>query len=130
MITAFASLYGMGGAPLCSMARGKKDYEKARRIMQDAFWMLVITGILLTIVGFLIEKPLLYALGASEVTYPYASSYLKIYLLGNLFVMIGLVKYVGNHSLYIKHFCFICILLIWILSLIPSCHREGEVGLS
>lgn len=90
MITAFASLYGMGGAPLCSMARGKKDYEKARRIMQDAFWMLVITGILLTIVGFLIEKPLLYALGASEVTYPYASSYLKIYLLGNLFVMIGL----------------------------------------
>ena len=90
MITAFASLYGMGGAPLCSMARGKKDYEKAWRIMQDAFWMLVITGILLTIVGFLIEKPLLYALGASEVTYPYASSYLKIYLLGNLFVMIGL----------------------------------------
>lgn len=90
MITAFASLFGMGGAPLCSMARGKKDYEKARRIMQDAFRMLVITGILLTIVGFLIEKPLLYGLGASEVTYPYASSYLKIYLLGNLFVMIGL----------------------------------------
>ena len=90
MITAFASLYGMGGAPLCSMARGKKDYEKARRIMQDAFWMLVITGILLTIVGFLIEKPLLYALGASDVTYPYASAYLKIYFIGNLFVMIGL----------------------------------------
>lgn len=90
MITAFASLFGMGGAPLCSMTRGKKDYEKARRIMQDAFWMLVITGILLTIVGFLIEKPLLYGLGASEVTYPYASAYLKIYLLGNLFVMIGL----------------------------------------
>ena len=90
MITAFASLYGMGGAPLCSMARGKKDYEKARRIMQDAFWMLVITGILLTIMGFLIEKPLLYALGASDVTYPYASAYLKIYFIGNLFVMIGL----------------------------------------
>ncbi len=90
MITAFASLFGMGGAPLCSMARGKKDYKKARRIMQDAFRMLVITGILLTVVGFLIEKPLLYALGASEVTYPYASAYLRIYLLGNLFVMIGL----------------------------------------
>lgn len=90
MITAFASLFGMGGAPLCSMARGKKDYEKAQRIMQDAFWMLVITGILLTIVGFLIERPLLYALGASDVTYPYASAYLKIYFIGNLFVMIGL----------------------------------------
>lgn len=90
MITAFASLYGMGGAPLCSIARGKKDYEKARRIMQDAFWMLVITGILLTIVGFLIERPLLYGLGASDVTYPYASAYLKIYFIGNLFVMIGL----------------------------------------
>ena len=90
MIIAFAYLFGMGGAPLCSMARGRKDYEAAAKYMQNAFWMLIITGIALTLTGYLIEKPLLYALGASSITYPYASAYLKIYLIGNLFVMIGI----------------------------------------
>ena len=65
-----------------------------------------------------------------EINTPFAVSIESLCLLLKVFVMIGLVKYVGNHSLYIKHFCFICILLMWILSLIPSCHREGEVGLS
>lgn len=90
MIMAFASLFGMGGAPLCSIARGKRDFRQAGKIMQNAFWMLIGTGIAVTIIGFLIERPLLYALGASDATYPYASAYLKIYLLGTLFVMIGL----------------------------------------
>ena len=65
-----------------------------------------------------------------EINTLFAVSIESLCLLLKVFVMIGLVKYVGNHSLYIKHFCFICILLMWILSLIPSCHREGEVGLS
>ena len=90
MIAAFANLFGMGGAPLCSIARGRQDFNQAQRIMQNAFCMLIGTGIFVTIAGFLIERPLLYAFGASDVTYPFASDYLKIYLLGNLFVMIGL----------------------------------------
>ena len=90
MIAAFANLFGMGGAPLCSIARGREDFNQAQRIMQNAFCMLIGTGIFVTIAGFLIERPLLYAFGASDATYPFASDYLKIYLLGNLFVMIGL----------------------------------------
>ena len=90
MITAFANLFGMGGAPLCSMARGRRDYDAAKRYMQNAFWMLFAAGVVLTVTGYVIEKPLLYALGASSVTYPYASSYLRIYLLGNMFVMVGI----------------------------------------
>ncbi len=90
MIAAFANLFGMGGAPLCSIARGRQDFNQAQRIMQNAFCMLIGTGIFVTIAGFLIERPLLYAFGASDATYPFASDYLKIYLLGNLFVMIGL----------------------------------------
>lgn len=90
MIVAFSSLFGMGGAPLCSIARGRQDIKRAEQIMQNAFWMLIGTGVVLTVVGLLIERPLLYALGASDATYPYAAAYLKIYLLGNLFVMIGL----------------------------------------
>lgn len=36
------------------------------------------------------RRPILYLFGASDVTFPYANDYLTIYLLGTLFVMIGL----------------------------------------
>ena len=90
MIVAFAGLFGMGGAPLCSIARGRGEERQAQAIMQNSFWMLLFTGVSLTVAGYLIKRPLLYGLGASDATYPYASAYLDIYLLGCLFVMIGL----------------------------------------
>lgn len=89
-VIAFANLFGMGGAPLCSIARGKGDNEEAERIMGNSFAMLLGTGILLTIIGLVLKRPLLYAFGASHATYPYANSYLTIYLLGNIFVMTSL----------------------------------------
>ena len=90
MISAFAGLFGMGGAPLCSIFRGKGDLKQAGRVMQNAFWMLVGTGLLITVIGYAVERSLLYALGGSDATYVYAGAYLKIYLAGSLFVMIGL----------------------------------------
>ena len=35
MITAFANLFGMGGAPLCSMARGRRDYERSEAVYAE-----------------------------------------------------------------------------------------------
>ncbi len=90
MIVAFAGLFGMGGAPLCSIARGQGEEKEAQQIMQNSYWMLVFTGVVLTALGYLVKRPLLYGLGASDATYPFASAYLNIYLIGCLFVMIGL----------------------------------------
>lgn len=90
IITAFANLFGMGGAPLCSIARGQKENKKAEQIMGNSFSMLVITGIILMILCLLFKKPLLYLFGASSATFPYADAYLTIYLLGTVFVMISL----------------------------------------
>lgn len=89
-VSAFASLFGMGGAPLCSIERGRSNNEEAENIMGNSFVLLVASGIVLTIVGLLIKKPMLYLFGASDATYPYAESYLTIYFLGNVFVMISL----------------------------------------
>ena len=89
-VIAFANLFGMGGAPLCSIARGRGDLQSAERIMGNAFTMLLATGLLLTAAGLLFRRPLLYAFGASDATYPFASSYLTIYLMGNSFVMMSL----------------------------------------
>lgn len=90
IVTAFANLFGMGGSPLCSIARGRGDKEEAEKIMGNSFIMLMISGIILTIAGFSFKKPLLYLFGASSVTFPFANDYITLYLLGNIFVMIGL----------------------------------------
>lgn len=90
LITAFTNLFGTGGAPLCSIARGKDNKEEAQKIMNNAFFMLLSTGIVLTVLGIIFHKPLLYLFGASDVTYSFAADYMIIYLVGTIFVMISL----------------------------------------
>ena len=90
IITAFANLFGMGGAPLFSMARGRGDRERARKIMANSLSMLLLSGILLMALCYIFKRPLLYLFGASDITFPYAGSYLTVYLCGTLFVMTSL----------------------------------------
>lgn len=90
IITAFANLFGMGGAPLCSIARGKGEHRRAEQIMGNSFSMLVGTGVVLTVLCLIFKKPILYLFGASDQTFPYADDYITIYLCGSIFVMIGL----------------------------------------
>lgn len=89
LVSAFSNLYGGGGAPLCSIERGRGDLARAARIQGNAFALLLGTGVLLTALGLLFLRPLLFLLGASENTYPFAGAYLRIYLLGTVFVMIS-----------------------------------------
>ena len=59
LISAFASLYGMGGAPQAAIAMGQGDNKRAERILGNCFSALIITSIVLTIVFLLFGKPLL-----------------------------------------------------------------------
>ena len=90
LITAFTYLFGNGGAPLCSMERGRGNREEAEMLMGNTFVMLIGTGAILTAIGLIFYRPILYAFGASDVTFSYAADYIRIYLLGTLFVMITL----------------------------------------
>lgn len=90
LITAFTYLFGNGGSPLCAMERGRGNDEEAEKLMGNTFTMLLLTGVVLMIIGFLFYKPILYLFGASDVTFPYAGDYITVYLLGTLFVMISL----------------------------------------
>ena len=89
IIAAFANLYGMGGAPLFSMAWGKGDSKHAEDVMGNSFTMLLWTGIALGLACYVLRRPVLYLFGASDITYPYADDYLCVYLIGTLFVMIS-----------------------------------------
>ena len=64
IVTAFANLFGAGGAPLCSIARGKGNRESAQSIMRNAYFMLLVSGAVLTAVGLVFHRPLLYLFGA------------------------------------------------------------------
>ena len=90
LITGFANLCGTGGNPLCSIARGEGDNERAKRILETSFTMLLIIGVLLTAVLFIFARPFLSAMGGDEETLPYAMEYFRIYLIGTIFVLIGL----------------------------------------
>ena len=90
IIMGFANLCGTGGAPLCSIHRGKGDPDEAERILGNSFTLLLIFGAAVTAVFLIFQRPILYLFGASDTTYPYAAAYMTIYLLGTVFVMIGL----------------------------------------
>lgn len=100
LVTAFANLFGLGGAPLCSIARGQQNEAAARKVMTNAYFMLLVTGLVITVVGIALHKPILYLFGASDATYPYAASYMIIYLLGTVFVMtsLGLNPYINSQG--------------------------------
>ena len=89
LITAFCSLFFTGGMPLSAIARGAGEKERAEKIMNVTFSMLVITALVLMAVGYAFRKPILYLFGASDETYPYADAYLTIYLAGTVCAMIS-----------------------------------------
>lgn len=89
IISGFTNLFGMGGAPLCSIARGAGRDDEAERIMGNSFVLLFFTSFVLMAVCYAVKRPVLYLLGASDATYPYADTYLSIYLLGTVFSVLG-----------------------------------------
>ena len=97
MVTAFTNLFGLGGAPLCSIARGRGDLRRASEIMNTAFSMLVLTGAVITAAGELFAAPLLRLFGATDGNLPHALAYLHIYLVGTIFTMLatGLNPYIN-----------------------------------
>lgn len=90
LIGAFAYLIGSGGAPKASIYMGKKDMDTAEKIMGNSFVFLVGGSILLTLLLFLFARPILFVVGASDMTIDPALSYLQIYLFGTIFVQIVL----------------------------------------
>ena len=89
LVTAFCNLFATGGTPLCAMARGAGNRERAEKLMNNTFSMLLLMAAMMMAAGYLFRRPILYLFGASDETYVYANAYLEIYLLGTVFTMIA-----------------------------------------
>ena len=90
LVSAFSSLFGMGGAPKAAIEMGKGDNEKAEKILGNAVFALLFTSVVLTTLLLIFGRDLLFLFGASSETITYAWSYLKIYLCGTIFVQVAL----------------------------------------
>ncbi|MFI3176093.1 MAG: MATE family efflux transporter [Eubacteriales bacterium] len=90
IITAFSSLIGMGGAPRVSVFLGKQEYERAEQTVGNCVSMILIIAVILTIIFSVWTKEILTLFGGSEETLPYAMEYMKIYVLGTIFVQLSL----------------------------------------
>lgn len=88
LILAFANLFGTGGTPLFSIARGAGDDKKAREIMGNVFTLILLSSVIITVICYIFRTPVLYLFGASDATIEYAEGYLRIYLIGVMFSMI------------------------------------------
>ena len=90
IVSAFAALVGMGGAPQASIAMGRKDHDKAEKILGNCFTSLAVMAVILTIIVLAFKTPLLYLFGASSNTISYAEDYIEIYAVGTIFVQMTL----------------------------------------
>ena len=87
-IVAFAALVGFGGAPRASIAMGKNDYETAEKILGNCVFTLICLAVVLTVGFYVFAEPILFAFGASDETIVYALPYMKIYVVGSIFVLL------------------------------------------
>jgi putative MATE family efflux protein len=96
LVSAFAMIVGAGGAPLASIALGKKDREQAEKILGTGVFLLICFAIGIMIIFYIWKKPLLRAFGASDATIGYANTYISIYLIGTISVLLymGLNQYI------------------------------------
>ena len=90
LISAFANLIGMGGAPRASIMMGHGDEKAAERILGNCFATLVALAVALTAFSFAFMRPMLTLFGASEATIGYAVDYMEIYAAGTIFVQLTL----------------------------------------
>ena len=89
MISAFASLIGIGGGPLVSIRLGQKREKDAEAVLSDCFIFLSIISVIVMVLSFLMKDRLLWWFGASEAIFPYADEYMSWYLTGTVFALLS-----------------------------------------
>lgn len=111
LIMAFTALFGIGGVPLFSIKRGAGDDKTAERILGNSFALLLFSSVILTVLGYVFSRPVLFAFGAGEESYVYAKKYLDVYLIGTAFSMTsaGMNGYINAQGFPIIGMCSVII---------------------
>lgn len=69
------NLFGVGSSSMMSRALGKQDIESVKKSSAFGFWCSVFAGILFSLLTGIFNTPLLYLLGADEITFSATKEY-------------------------------------------------------
>jgi putative MATE family efflux protein len=81
---AFGAAVGVGSSACISVKLGQKDYQTAGHLLGNTITLNLIIGLSFMLICLLFLDPILLFFGASDVTLPYARSFMTIILLGNV----------------------------------------------
>ena len=81
---AFGAAVGVGASTCISVKLGQKDYKTAEHLLGNTVTLNLIVGLAFMTVCLLFLDPILRFFGASDVTLPYARSFMQVILLGNM----------------------------------------------
>ena len=96
-LSSFGTLIGLGGSVIMGIHLGERNKEKAQQVLANAFLMLCCISIALTAIFLFSKEQLLMWFGASDITFPYADTYMTIYTAGTFFALmaVGLNYYIN-----------------------------------
>ncbi|RCW37563.1 MATE family efflux transporter [Marinilabilia salmonicolor] len=104
IMMAFGMLIGVGASVRLSLNLGRKNLERARKVVGNTVLLIIIVSLLVTSIGFAIKDPMLRLFGATDSTVQYANDYLNYILWGVVlhefgFSMNSLIRAEGNARL-------------------------------
>lgn len=94
LFIACGNLFGVGGCAFVSRSLGEGNRDKVKTISAFCIYSAIALGIVMTVVFLVFKEPILYAVGASDITVGYASDYLKFVAIGSPFIVTAVM--VGN----------------------------------
>ncbi|WP_291858162.1 MATE family efflux transporter [Marinilabilia sp.] len=101
IMMAFGMLIGVGASVRLSLSLGRKNYERARKVVGNTVLLVILVSLIVTVLGFAIKDPMLRLFGATDTTVQYANDYLNYILWGVVlhqfgFSMNSLIRAEGN----------------------------------
>lgn len=96
IIMAFGMLVGLGTSARISLKLGEHKKDEAEEHIGNAFTLIVIISVIITVIGLMFMNPLLSIFGASADTGIYAKQYMQIIFIGTIFNMLSFGL---NHSI-------------------------------
>ncbi|MGL4850104.1 MAG: MATE family efflux transporter [Clostridium sp.] len=96
IILAFGMLVGVGTAARISLFLGKHDNKTAEKHLGNAFVLIIIFSVILTVGGLIFMDPILKAFGAGVETEIYAKQYMQIIFIGTI---VNMMSFGLNHSI-------------------------------
>jgi putative MATE family efflux protein len=103
VLQAFGFMYGHGAGSIISRKLGHRDAQSASRFASTSFFLSVLTGLIIAVVGLWFLSPFMRLLGSTETILPYARDYGFYILLAAPFltsscVLNNILRYEGRAS--------------------------------